>query len=402
MTTGRKALLTNDLAMLLYGISAVLIGPTLPGMIAQFDLSLSAAGLIATMQNAGGFIGAVVALVIADRFSRPGMILVSFALLAAALFAVGTAERYLTLVIAFAASGLCIRVLDVMLNAHTGELAEGNSGKALSTLHMFYSIGAFVGPLVVRGLVRTTMAWSGVYQIVAAGYLLVLIGAAGFFRSYLDSGRRRSSREQAPAVKRHTPSRSSAALVGMLSFLLFFYAIHQIGLVAWLPYYLEVGRGASSDLASYALSMYWIGIIAGRFISSRVVVRIGARRILCIGTLLAAAATAGGILVPSPAWAVVLVAAAGMTSGATIPLAYSVGYTLLPQRTGSVTAWMSIIMLAGRLLGPWFIGTVADHVTLLVAMLIPAAALMGSGTFAAVVLLAMPERGREQPSALRG
>ena len=401
MTETRKALLTNDIAMLLYGVSAVLIGPTLPGIVAQFNLSLGAAGLIGTLQNTGGFLGAVVALIIADRFPRPAMILGSFALLAAALFAVGAAGRYVTLAAAFAASGVFIRILDVMLNAHTGDLASADSGRALSALHMFYSIGAFAGPLVTRALMRSGVSWAGVYLAVGFGYLVVLFGTAGFFRAYLASGSRRPVREQPPVVKGRSGRRSARLLVGMLGVLLFFYAIHQIGIVTWLPYYLEAERGAGSDLAGFSLSVYWVGIMGGRFASSRVVVRIDARRILCAGGLLAAAATAGGVLVPLPGAAVTLFGVAGLMSGATIPLAYSVGYTLLPERTGSVTAWMSMIMLSGRLLGPWFVGAAADRATLVAGMMIPALALLGSGALGAAILVALRRPHAEQAPAAR-
>ena len=383
MNTVSKALLTNDITMLLYGISAVLIGPTLPRIIAGFDLSLSAAGLIGTLQNVGGFVGALVALIIADRVSRPGVILVSFGLLAAALFSIGMAERYLSLLLAFAISGLFIRILDVMLNAHTGDLAPNESGKELSTLHMYFSIGAFAGPLLAGGLMRFGMSWSGVYQVVAIGYLMVLVVTAGLFRSYLSSGRGPKSDDPTEVDGQNAGAARPAIAVGLLSVLLFFYAIHQIGVVGWLPYYLEVGRGAAPDTANGSLSLYWIGIVFGRFLGARFVSRAGARNILFIGALIAAAASAAGVLVPVPPVAVAAFFLAGLASGGTIPLAYSVGYEMVPRRSGSVTAWMAIIMLAGRALGPWVIGVVADSLTLLVAMLIPAVALVGTGVLGA-------------------
>ncbi len=389
-----KALFTNKLAMLLYGVSAVLIGPTLPGIIAQFDLSLSAAGLIGTLQNAGGVCGAVVVLVLAERVSRPAAILVCFALLAAALIAIGVSDRYLTLIIAFAASGVFIRIVDVMLNAHTGDLTPGDSGKALSALHMFYGIGAFAGPMVVRGLMRAGVTWAGVFVAVGALYLAALLATSTFFRGYLASGRRSESRSA--SVGSESRRQGAAAdkpivLIGVLGLLLFFYAMHQIGVVAWLPYYLETGRAASADLASFSLSAYWVGIIAGRFLTSRIVARVGAEPILCGGAFVGAAAASAGVLVPLPSLAVILFAIAGMASGATIPLAYSVGYRVLPDRTGSVTAWMSLVMLGGKVLSPWLVGAVADRASLVFAMMLPALVLFVSGALALVILQKMAQ-----------
>ncbi len=399
----RRALFTNKLAMLLYGVSAVLIGPTLPGIIAQFELSLTAAGLIGTLQNAGGVAGAVGVLLLADRFSRPLTILISFALLGAALIAIGMADRYVTLAVAFAASGLFIRIVDVMLNAHTGDLTPGDSGKALSALHMFYSIGAFAGPMVVRTLMRAGMSWAGVYVSVGVVYLAALLATVGFFRGYLASGRRAAQpRRAAEAHAQGVSGGRPIAVIGVLSFVLFFYAMHQIGVVAWLPYYLESGRGASSDLASLSLSAYWVGIIGGRFVTARVVARVGAERILCAGAFAGGVAASAGVLVPAAAAAVGCFALAGLASGATIPLAYSVGYRALPARTGSVTAWMSIVMLGGKVLSPWLVGAMADRVTLVFAMMLPALVLLASGALAVLVLRKMrPEPKLRRPAEAR-
>ncbi len=407
MDTRKKALLTNNAAMFLYGLSAVLIGPTLPGIVSDFDLSLSAAGLIGSLQSAGGFAGALVALRLADRVSRPAAMLVSFALVGVSLLGIGISPSYAILLLAFAASGFFVRLLDVLLNAHTGDLVHGDSGRGLSTLHMFFSIGAFAGPLAARVIMRAGLSWTQVFLVVGAGYALALVGSASWLRSYVSTGRR-PVRQTDPDRSARDPSGdhgagptsgpSPAIVVGVLGGLLFFYAIHQIGITAWLPYFLEAARGASPDLASAGLSMYWIGIIAGRFLASRSVRRLGAPSLLCGGAFASAAASIAVVLVPSPGISSGFAALAGVTSGATIPLAYAVGFSLVPERTGAVTAVMSMIMLAGRLLGPLAVGAAADRWTIVAAMMIPALVLLAAGGLAMVVLrMRRPARRRELP-----
>lgn len=406
-TSIQKALLTNNLAMLLYGVSAVLIGPTLPRMIVDLELSLGAAGLIGSMQNVGGFLGALLALIISDRISRPAATFISFALLGAALFAIGLSGSYLTLLITFLASGVCIRVLDVMLNAYTGELVGPRSGGAMSMLHTFFGVGAFAGPLVAGELMRTGTSWSVVFILTGAGYFLVLLVIAAFFRSVLHGVGKANTNdpEEPPAdtadvASENPESRESAgpdtpdgdavrladtAVLGrmaILGVLLFFYAVHQIGIISWLPYFLESARGAGGNIASFGLSIYWIGIIAGRLLTSRIADRVGPSRILCGGSFVAAAAAGAAVIVPPVPLALFLFGLSGMASGATIPLAYSVGYRVAPGNAGRITALMSIIMLLGRVASPWIIGAAADTITITWAMLIPAAALIGSGVLA--------------------
>ncbi len=386
----RTALATNDVAMLLYGLSAVLIGPTLPGMIQSFELTLGQGGFISAAQNAGGFAGAILSLWIADRISRPWTAVVSFVLLAVALFAVGLAPDYLALLAAFALTGFFIRTLDVALNAHTGTLAGARSGRAMSLLHMFFSVGAFTGPIVARAIMTAGVGWNDVYRAVGVGYLAVVLLGIGLLRRYVaarpnSAATSRPRAETGPAggadIGAGQPRRAGAAVVLPILLLggtLFFYAVHQVGLTSWVPYFLEHGRGAGADVAGLGLSAYWVGIIGGRFLASRLVERVGATRILVAGCVVSAAATLGAVSVPSVVAAEGLLVLAGVSSGATIPLAYAAGYAVAPAQAGRITAVMSVVMLVGRFAGPWAIGLVADATSLVPAMVIPGAALLVS------------------------
>lgn len=198
----------NNTIMFLYGLSAVLIGPTLPGMIDEFSLSLSAGGLVSSMQNAGGFAGAVIALFVADRLSRPGTVIVSFVLLALALIGVGLSRGYLSLVLLFAATGLFIRVLDVMLNAHTGEVGHA---AAMSRLHMFFSIGAFVGPIIARAVMDAGTGWDDVYRSVGAVYLIVAVLALPRLRRYLHHRAMDEADAADGAERRHADAETESA-----------------------------------------------------------------------------------------------------------------------------------------------------------------------------------------------
>ncbi len=66
---------------------------------------------------------------------------------------------------------------------------------------------------------------------------------------------------------------------------------------------------------------------------------------------------------------------AGLLTGATIPLTMALAYAHLPGRTGSVTAVVYGLMMIGRLIGPWSIGSVGDRLGLEIGILIAAGVL---------------------------
>jgi MFS family permease len=356
--------------MFLYGLSAVLIGPALPGIIQTYGLSLSSGGLISALQNAGGIAGAALAILFADRVRRPLGVVVSFSLLGMVWALIGIRMPLVQLMILFAASGLLIRTLDVFLNAHTGAVVGSSSGRPMNVLHMFFSVGAFLGPILARSAMSAGVSWQVVYLGTGLLYLGLLLPAAPRLRRYL---------ETTGTSGRHTVATRPARLTGrpargilLLATALFFYSIHQGGISTWVPYFFEFSGRSSAYVASVALSIYWLGIIAGRFTASRVVDRVGHRALLVYGGVISGAATVGAVLVQGAVSGIVLLFVAGLMSGATIPLAYSLGYGIAPGRTGALTAVMSLVMLGGRFLGPWLVGIVADSSSIGTAMLIPA------------------------------
>lgn len=389
----------NNVLMLLYGISALVLGPTLPGIIVDLDLSLGEAGFIGSVQNAGGMVGALVCVFAADRVHAPAAALGSFFLLGVSLILIGSAGSYHLLLAAFVSMGLWIRVLDVMLNAHTATVGGRRGASRLSLLHMFFSLGAFAGPLVTRAILSTEAQWNLVYTSLGLVFCGLVPASSPWLGGYLHSV---PAPETVRGMKAGHPApdalrgRRVVRAMGPAAVVLLLYAIHQVGISSWLPYYLETVRLFPPDRAGFALSMYWIGIIAGRLAAARWADTLGVRRFLAIGLGAGAGATAVCILVPHGATAMVAALVAGACAGATIPLTFSQVYRTMPARKGAVTAVLSLAMLAGRLLGPWVVGALGDLAGLTLSMPLTALVLLPAAVAAGATVppLAAKERTR--------
>jgi fucose permease len=167
--------------------------------------------------------------------------------------------------------------------------------------------------------------------------------------------------------------------VVILGIILLFYAVHQLGTTSWLPLYLETEHQFAPAIASAALSVYWIGIILSRYLASVFGARIGEARLLLWGSIAGGAVLLGAVLVPSGPVAIAGFVLTGIITGATIPVAMSVAYERLPERTGSVTSIVYGLMMIGRLVGPWSIGLVGDRLGLGAGIVIAAAVLLAAG-----------------------
>ena len=366
--------------MALLGVAAIMIGTTLPEMIRSFGLTLSQGGLIVSAQSAGGLTAMFAGLLLADRVRKPLWILIAVVLAGFLLGLAGLSPGYWLLVVIFFVLGIVVQILDLLLNAHTGDLAPRSRTRTMNVLHMLYGIGAFIGPTMARWLLDQSLSWNSVYWIIGGIYLAAAAVSLLWARSYLSLAGAPSPDDEMEAsgqADRHEPvdTRCQWVSVTLLGLVVLFYAVHQLGTTSWLPFYLESKLGVRPFLASAGLSFYWAGIIASRFLNSRFGSRIGEKRVLVWGSILGGVVLVGSVLLASPAVAITGFILAGFLTGATIPLAMALAHAHLPGRTGSVTAVIYGLMMIGRLIGPWSIGSVGDRLGLEVGILIAAGVL---------------------------
>ena len=367
--------------MAMHGFASVMIGTTLPEMIRSFHLTLSQGGLIVSAQSAGGLAAMFAGLALADRVRKPLGILISVVLAGLLMGLAGLSPGYWLLVAVFFALGVVVQILDLLLNAHTGDIVPQARTRTMNQLHMLYGIGAFVGPTLARWLLDRSLSWNSVYWMVGGVYLAAALVSLVWVREYVGLARGVSindgpaDREQ-PSIEGIEALRRQWGSVVLLGMVVLFYAIHQVGTTTWLPMYLQSAVGVSPALAGAGLSLYWVGIIASRYITARFGAHIGETRVLVWGSILGGVVLAGSMLIRTPLVSIIGFVLAGILTGATIPLTMALAYNHLPGRTGSVTAVIYGLMMVGRLVWPWSIGSVGDRFGLEVGILIAAGVLL--------------------------
>ncbi len=211
-------------------------------------------------------------------------------------------------------SGPSTRYMDMVANALVADLHADRKERALSLLHAIFGVGALLGPLYARVLVDATGAWTNAYTLLGAAGLAVLASRLSL------RARRGAQRSPVPAAARGGAGRLLRSRdVWLLAAILFLYVVHQSGLTVWLPTYMEREMGASKWLASVGPSLLWLGIVAGRFLTSALAMRLGGRRILVWGHVAGGrGADGGGALSLAGALAAGVVAA-GVATGCRLP-----------------------------------------------------------------------------------
>ncbi len=343
--------------MSLYGVSIVMIGTLVPELLQYFEVSLSDIGFLMTIQCFGGILALFLGSRFAEKVKKSLIIPIAFGSLGLGLLVVGYSASFLVLQTAFFLTGFFIRITDIFLNAFVGQIHQENSGIYLNRLHMFFSIGAFTGPFYSGMLIKLDFHWQQIYSII--GILFVVSALLGCW-FILPIGKMHQTQSPMNRAPLHFLEIIQDPKIWILGATLLFYSFHQLSVTVWLPYYMEDSLGASKEMANLAISLFWFGIILGRFLVSIIVKNQDPARLLSFGAFVGAFLLVVGIysrdiFLTTSAYFIV-----GLLTGAVIPLAFTICYKIFPEVIALATTFLSIFLLSGQMVGPWLLGVSAE------------------------------------------
>jgi len=343
--------------MSLYGVSIVMIGTLVPELLQFFEVSLSDIGFLMTIQCFGGILALFLGSRFAEKVKKSLIIPIAFGSLGLGLLVVGYSASFLVLQTAFFLTGFFIRITDIFLNAFVGQIHQENSGIYLNRLHMFFSIGAFTGPFYSGMLIKLDFHWQQIYSIIGILFVVSALLGCWFILPIGKMHQTQSPMNRAPVNFLEIIQDPKIWILGAT---LLFYSFHQLSVTVWLPYYMEDSLGASKEMANLAISLFWFGIILGRFFVSIIVKNQDPARLLSFGAFVGAFLLVVGIysrdiFLTTSAYFIV-----GLLTGAVIPLAFTICYKIFPEVIALATTFLSIFLLSGQMVGPWLLGVSAE------------------------------------------
>ncbi len=241
----------------LFGTSMTIIGATLPKILANFHWDYLTAGIVLGAGAVAYFVSTFVAGYLVKRWGSKLTILLALALIIAGLAFFATTPDPAANTLLSALIGLGQGGVEVGLNSTILRMDERNTGRPMNLLHGAFAVGAIVGPFAVSLVMQSGLEWAVVYRGMAAIFVLlaVLMAFAGL-----------PSVQPKAAEHDETPERLSANPAYWLSFFaLFLYLGVELGVSNWVAEYFVVVFAYSPDASAMLVSLFWLGVLAGRF-----------------------------------------------------------------------------------------------------------------------------------------
>lgn len=252
------------------GLPDSLLGSAWPQMQESLGVSLSLGGVISFLITASTILSSLMSHQVIQRFGTGAVTMCSVALTALALFGFSLSNSFFVLCLWAIPYGLGAGSVDAALNNF---VALHCKAKHMSWLHCFWGIGATGGPYIMGLCLSRGMGWQAGYRTISflqiALTLILLLSLPLWKKQELPLSGGETVRPQTPQwgklLKRPGVK---AALTAF-----FFYSALELTTGLWGSSYMVAVRGISAETAAKWISLFYLGITAGRFFSGFLTLR---------------------------------------------------------------------------------------------------------------------------------
>lgn len=266
------------------GLPDSLLGSAWPQMQESLGVSLSLGGVISFLITASTILSSLMSHQVIQRFGTGAVTMCSVALTALALFGFSLSNSFFALCLWAIPYGLGAGSVDAALNNF---IALHCKAKHMSWLHCFWGIGATGGPYIMGLCMSRGMGWQAGYRTISflqmALTLILLLSLPLWKKQELPLSGGETVRPQTPQwgklLKRPGVK---AALTAF-----FFYSALELTTGLWGSSYMVAVRGISAETAAKWISLFYLGITAGRFFSGFLTLRFSDDAMVRLGEITA-------------------------------------------------------------------------------------------------------------------
>ena len=344
------------LMFMMFAMTTDAVGVIIPEVMKQFQLSMTAAGLMhyapmVAIALAGIFLG-----FLADKFGRKRTIIIGLALFSVNSYLFLTGNTFAFFLGLLIISGIAIGVFKTAALALIGDISKSTTEhtSTMNAVEGFFGVGAIIGPFIVTYLLKTGVDWKWLY--VFAGSLCIVLIVTALMVEY-------------PKTKKTTedPINLKATLTMMkdpyalgFSLAAFLYVSVECAIYVWMPTLIAGYNGSAVFIATYALSIFFILRASGRFLGAWLMARFNWALVLSIFSFLIFLCFLGSVI-GGVGFAVVLPPLSGLFMSVIYPTINSKGISCFPKaKHGSVAGVILFFTAAGAALGPLLMGAVSD------------------------------------------
>lgn len=337
------------------GLVITVIGPLIPVLQHSFGLSLGEVGRVFVAQGVGYAVAVLLGGALSDRIGRRPVLLAGSVGLSVSFLAFFAATTWPVALFLFFVASVAAGTVESAINSLAVDLSGDEASRILNLLHFFPAAGAVVGPFVASRLLP--YGWH--MPFLAIGAFLVIFFLLALLHREGASAPSPPPAEATRSALFHWRLYGDPRLL-ILAFLLALYVGGEASISGWSFSHATESLNASTTVGSAVTSLFWLGLMVGRMICSRISYNIHAMTLTAWMGVAGAVAYLPAIGTTSPIFLAVLTYASGVLIGGLFPTVVAHAAHVFPAHVGAATGFIIAVCSIGGAAVPAVVGAIAD------------------------------------------
>lgn len=341
----------NFYAIIIVGMITLFIGTNMPNIREYYQLTYEQGGLILSLYAAGGLFFGLISGVVGDITGMKRMLLTIHVLFIIGLGIIFISKTALILYIGVFLIGSGAGAFTTVANIVVNDYTHGD-GKIMSLFHMCFGVGAFIIPIIASEFLKLGLGWKSVLFVLA---VLEVISIVITFTMKLYANKDHTH-ESKPSAKKALMNKRLYIFMGIL----FFYVGSENVLNGWMVTYLTKGLAFSDHFSQQMLSLFWIVMMAGRYMNSIISQKFYKENIIAISSIGAVVFVFLFMKASSPISIIIITALTGLMFSGMYPITFANANSVI-KGSGAAGAILTSAGSTGSIFIPYISGLAAEN-----------------------------------------
>lgn len=271
------------IAFISLGLPDSILGSAWPSMYQDLNVSFSYAGIITMIIAGGTIISSLVSDKVIRKYGTGIVTTVSVSMTAIALIGFSFSGSFWHLCLWAIPYGLGAGSVDTALNNF---VALHYKSRHMSWLHCFWGIGATLGPYIMGLYLTKGLQWNSGYQGIGVIQIILVIGLL----ISLPLWKVKQKEKDSEVVEAKSLSiKETVKLPGAKATFIAFFSYCSLESTAglWASSYMVLYKGIDVKTAAKWAALFYLGITAGRFLAGFITGKLGDKKMVRIGQMIA-------------------------------------------------------------------------------------------------------------------
>jgi MFS transporter, FHS family, glucose/mannose:H+ symporter len=254
----------NFLTLFIFSFFMVMASPILINISEYFNVSPENMNIITTFFLIGQVLGIITFVFLSRKLRGSKIIISSYILLFPALTGLVLTASLIFFYILYFISGLLLGIVFINANISMFEGRVENKDSVVNLGHGFFAMGALISPIFASSIVNRQINWRVIYLVFMG---LTFISFISFLLTNLKRTGAIDKREALP-LKELFRNRSKNIYIVFTVTMMLLYIMSEVTIFSWAPTFFRIDKLFDIYSAGLMISIFWVGILAGRLLIS--------------------------------------------------------------------------------------------------------------------------------------